>query len=121
MVAELQELLISGLVEESTSDWAAPIVVVKKDGVNCICVDYWRLNAITKYDAYPMPRIDDAVGKACDITTLDLAKGYWHVPLHNTDKEKTAFTSTLGLLQFRVISRVPMTFQTESFVDWKAL
>ena len=99
IVSELQELLKSGIVEESTSDWAAPIVVVKKkDGSNCICVDYQKLNTITKFDAYPMPQIDemlDAVGEAQYINTLDLAKGYWQVPLEDTDREKTAFTSPI--------------------------
>ena len=119
VVSELQELLKSGIVEESTSEWAAPIVVVKKkDGTNRICVDYRKLNTITKFDAYPMPRIDemlDAVGKAQYITTLDLAKGYWQVPLEDTDREKTAFTSPIGLLQFCVmpfgLSGAPATFQ----------
>ena len=85
-MALLKNLLVNG---------PAPIVVVKKDGANHICVDYRRLNAFTKCDAYPMPRIDemlDAVRKARYITTLDLAKGYWQVPLHDTDREKTAFT-----------------------------
>ena len=107
------------MVEESTSGWASPIVVVqKKDGSNRLCIDYRKLNARTKFDAYPMPRIDemlDAIGQSQYITTLDLAKGYWQVPLAEEDKEKTAFTSPLGLLQFRVmpfgLSRAPATFQ----------
>lgn len=118
MVAELQELLKSGIVEESISEWAAPIVVVKKDGSNRICVDYRKLNAITRFDAYPMPRIDkmlDAVGKSQYLTTLDLAKGYWQVPMKDTDRDKTAFTSPLELLQFRVmpfgLCGAPATFQ----------
>ena len=57
----------------------------------------------------------DAVGKAQYITTLDLAKGYWQVPLEDTDREKTAFTSPIGLLQFCVmpfrLSGAPATFQ----------
>ena len=57
----------------------------------------------------------DAIGQSQYITTLDLAKGYWQVPLAEEDKEKTAFTSPLGLLQFRVmpfgLSGAPVTFQ----------
>ena len=54
----------------------------------------------TKFDAYPMPRIEellDEIGKAKFITTLDLAKGYWQVPLASKDREKTAFTTPNGV------------------------
>ena len=118
VIEELEELIRNRVVEESTSGWASPIVVVqKKDGSNRLCIDYRKLNARTKFDAYPMPRIDemlDAVGQSQYITTLDLAKGYWQVPLAEEDKEKTVFTSPLGLLQFRVmlfgLSGAPATF-----------
>ena len=75
-------------------------MVKKKDGSNRICVDYRKLNAVTKFDAYPMPRIDemlDAIGNAKYISTLDLAKGYWQIPMDKQDCEKTAFSSPLGL------------------------
>ena len=53
---ELKELLDTGIVEESSSEWSSPMVIVKKkDRSNCICVDYRKLNAATKFDAYPMP------------------------------------------------------------------
>ena len=119
MITELKSLLKSGVVEESNSAWASPIVVVtKNDGSNRICVDYRKLNARTKFDAYPMPRIDemlDTIGRATYLTTIDLAKGYWQVPMEPGDREKTAFTSPLGLLQFTVmpfgLSGAPATFQ----------
>ena len=108
-----------GIVEESTSEWASPLVIVKKkDGSNRICVDYQRLNAKTKFDAYLMPRINDLldnIGQSKYLTTLDLMKGYWQVQMDERDKEKTAFTSPLGLLQFTTmpfgLSRAPATFQ----------
>ena len=104
---ELQTMLKDGLIEESSSEWSSPIVVVKKkDGSNRICVDYRKLNGITKFDAYPMPRIDemlDAIGNAKYISTLDLAKGYWQIPMDQQDREKTAFSSPLGLFQFTVM------------------
>ena len=61
------------------SDWASPMVVVqKKDRSLHLCVDYRRLNAVSRVDPYPMPRVDDLidrVGKAHFISTLDPTRG----------------------------------------------
>ena len=111
-------MLCDGLIEESNSEWSSPIVVVrKKDGSNRICVDYRKLNAVTKLDAYPMPRIDemlDQIRNAKYKTALDLAKGYWQVPMADEDREKIAFSSLMGLYQFTVmpfgLSVAPTTF-----------
>ena len=75
---ELQEMLEEGVIEPSTSEWSSPIVIVKKDGDIRLCIDYQKVNAKNKFDAYPMPRIDemlDNIGQSCYITTLDLMKG----------------------------------------------
>ena len=57
----------------------------------------------------------DNIGRSKYLTTLDLAKGYWQIPMEETDKEKTAFTSPLGLFQFTTmpfgLSGAPATFQ----------
>ena len=71
--------MAQGVIEQTMSEWAAPIVVVrKKDGTIRLCVDYRRLNAVSTVDAYPMPRVDDLIdmiGQAQYISTLDLTKG----------------------------------------------
>lgn len=116
---ELKEMEESGIIEPSQSEWSSPIVVVKKkDGNIRLCIDFRRLNSVTPVDAYRMPRTDelvDKIGKAKFITTLDLSKGYWQVPMKKEDRAKTAFTTPNGLFQFKVmpfgLSGAPATFQ----------
>ena len=107
VMEELEEMERSRIIEPSRSEWSTPIVVVKKkDGNIRLCVDYRQLNSATPIDAYPMPRTDeliDKLGKARYITTLDLARGYWQVPMREGDRAKTAFTTPRGLYQFRVM------------------
>ena len=83
-----------------------------------LCVDYRRLNAVSEMDAYPLPRINDLIdrlGGAKHITTLDLSRGYWQVPVREEDQHKTAFTTPYGLFQFKVmpfgLQGAPATFQ----------
>ena len=94
------------------------VIVKKKDGGVRLCVDYRRLNPITKFDAYPMPRIEellDKIGTARYISTMDSATGYWQVPMSDEDREKTAFSSPNGLFHFINmpfgLSGAPATFQ----------
>ena len=50
----------TGIAKESENEWTSPMVIVtKKDGGIHICVDFRKLNQLTKFDAYPMLRIDD--------------------------------------------------------------
>ncbi|MGH0171331.1 UNVERIFIED_CONTAM: hypothetical protein FKN15_060984 [Acipenser sinensis] len=93
-------------------------MVGKKDGSTWFCVDFRKVNAISKFDAYPMPRVDellDRLGKARLISTLDLTKGYWQIPLTQSSKEKTAFSTPDGLFHFRTmpfgLHGAPATFQ----------
>ena len=116
---ELEEMKAHRIIEPANSDWAAPMVIVKKkDGTLRLCVDYRRLNSMTRVDAYPMPRIEDMMdqlGKAKYLSTLDLTKGYWQVPVAEEDRPKTAFTTPFGLFQFiRMpfgLQGAPATFQ----------
>jgi len=79
-----------------TEEWSSPIVLVPKpDGSIRFCKDFRKLNEISKFDTYPMPRVDELIerlGKSHYITNLDLTKGYWQVPLAPAAREKTAFS-----------------------------
>jgi len=77
---EIDRLLKSGLIQPSRSQWTSPVVVVeKKNGKKRLCIDYRKLNSITKKDNYPLPRIDDMLETLEGsqwFTSLDLASGF---------------------------------------------
>lgn len=85
-----------GVIRESNSAYASPIVHVRKaDGSIRLCVDYRKLNQKTKKDAFPLSRIDesfDALWGARYFSTIDLASGYHQVAMAEGDRHKTAFS-----------------------------
>ena len=105
---EVQRMLEMGVITPSVSPWASPVVMVKKsDGSWRFCVDYRKVNNVTKKDSYPLPRIDDtldALSGSKWFSTVDLASGYWQVEMDPSDAEKTAFCTTGGgLFQWNVL------------------
>jgi hypothetical protein len=99
------EMLKAGLIEPSSSPWAANIVLVKKrDGTARCCIDYRQLNSVTKKDLYPLPRTDaclDAMNGCKWFSTFDLRSAYHQVMMNPADKEKTSFICHRGSWQFK--------------------
>ena len=116
---QVADLVQRGMVEPADGAWSSPVVLVrKKDQSWRLCVDYRRLNAATRKDAYPLPRIDDsldALAGSMYFSTLDLVSGYWQVPLDQDAREKSAFVTRGGLWQWKVLpfglTSAPATFE----------
>lgn len=104
---EVKRMLEEDVIEPSNSAWSSPVVLIKKPtGKYRFCIDFRQVNNCSEKDAYPLPRINAILEKlraAKYITTLDLADGYWQVPLADKSRPVTAFTVPgLGLFQFKV-------------------
>ena len=115
----LSEMQRNRVIQPSNSPWASPVVLVKeRDGTHRFCVDYRALNAVTKTDSFPLPRIEgllDQLGESKYFSTLDLASGFWQIRMDPSTQEKTAFVTHQGLYEFRVmpfgLTNAPAVFQ----------
>ena len=117
--AEVSYLLENGLAKPSSSSWSSPCLLVPKaDGTLRFCTDYRKVNAVTKPDCFPLPRMEDCidqVGSARFVSKFDLLKGYWQVPLTSRAREIAAFITPKGLYSYAVMAfglrNAPATFQ----------
>ena len=115
----IENMLKLDVIEPSYSPWASPIVIVKKkSGEDRFCIDYRKLNSLSKRDAFPIPRIDDTLDMLAGskyFTHLDFKSGYWQIEVAPEDREKTAFVCSSGLYQWKTmpfgLTSAPGTFQ----------
>lgn len=92
---QVQEMLQLDVIEPCESSWSSPVLVVnKKNGKPRFCLDSRKLNSVTIKDAYNLPYISEILDNLRDVrylTSLDLSKSFWQIPLSDNDKNKTAF------------------------------
>ena len=116
----LKMMLDAGVIRLSNSPWCNAVVLVrKKDGSLCFCIDFRRLNSLTVKDSYPLPCIcetlESLVG-AAHYTTMDMNSGFWQVLMAAESKQYTAFTlGSMGLYECESmpfgLCNGPLTFQ----------
>ena len=109
IITETNKLLESGCIQESTSPFSAPIVLVrKKNGGWRYCTDFRRLNAATIKQSYPLPNIHDGIRRLKNpkvFSTLDLTKGYHQIKILESQRRLFAFSDGTRHLEY---VRVPM-------------
>ena len=116
----LKLMLEAGAIHLSNSPWCNAVVLVrKKDGSLWFCINFRKLNLLTRKDSHPLPCIgetlDSLVGSAI-YSTFDLTSGFWQVPMAEESKQYTAFIlGSMGLFECdRMpfgLCNAPTTFQ----------
>ena len=107
---QVQDMLRKDIIEPSTSQFGSPVLLVSKpDGSYRFCIDYRKLNSMTKIDCHPIARADDCLESlgasgAKYFTSLDLESGYWQLPVHPNSRQYTAFVTHDGLYQCKRMS-----------------
>ncbi|CAG9138002.1 unnamed protein product [Plutella xylostella] len=105
----VDEMIEADVIRESVSEYASPVILVrKKDGNLRMCIDYRMLNSVTVKERYPMPVIEDEIARLSGqayFITLDLASGYYQVPISEQSKPLTAFVTPDGHYEF---NRMPI-------------
>ena len=115
----LTENLRKGWIEPSQAPYSSPVLFVKKpNGGLRFCVDYRKLNQITKKDRYPLPLIDETLARlnrAKIFTKLDIRQAFHRIRMHIDSEELTTFRTRYGAYKYRVLpfglTNGPATYQ----------
>jgi hypothetical protein len=123
MKAQVDKMLEKGVIRESSSPWSFPAILVPKKSPDGkpkfrFCVDFRALNALTKFDSYPLPIFEDTTSTLHGsryFSVLDCYSGFWQIPLKEEHKERTAFSCPFGHYEFNRLpfglSNSPTNFQ----------
>ena len=118
--AHVKMMLDAGVIWLSNSPWCNAVMLVrKKDGSLCFCIDFRKLNALTVKDSHPLPHICETLetlAGASHYSTFDMNSGFWQVPMDEESKQYTAFTlGSIGLYECESmpfgLCNAPPTFQ----------
>ncbi len=119
---QIEKLKKAGIIEESESEWASPIVPVKKpDGSVRLCVDYRELNSITPLQRYyipNLPEILDKVGNSSVLSKVDLSSGYHQIRMEKLSSEMTTFVCPMGKFKY---TRMPFGLKNAPAVFQQAV
>jgi transposase InsO family protein len=95
LVEQVDEMLALDVIEPCESEWSSPVLIVnKKDGSPRFCLDSRKLNSVTKKDAYNLPYISEILDNLRDaryLSSIDLSKAFWQIPIAEEDRDKTGF------------------------------
>lgn len=120
LMEQVDEMLGLDVVEPCESAWSSPVLIVtKKNGQPRFCLDSRKLNSVTKRDAYSLPYISEILDNLRDakfLSSIDLSKAFWQIPIAEKDRDKTAFyVPGRGTLRFKVtafgLTNAPATQQ----------
>jgi hypothetical protein len=115
---QIKDLLNKGLIHTSSSSWGFLVLFVKKlEGKWRMCINYHGLNAVTKKNTYPLPRIQDCldrIGSTKQISKFDLLSRFYQLRVAEESIDKTAFNTQQGKFKFLVmpmgLTNAPATF-----------
>jgi hypothetical protein len=115
----LLDNLHKGFIVPSSSPFASPVLfVAKPNGSLRFCVDYRKLNSLTKKDQHPLPLIDETlarIAKAKVFTKLDIRQAFYRIRMDPASEELTTFRTRYGTYKYRVLpfglTNGPATYQ----------